>query len=239
MLKTLVGLLSIGLATAHMELSWPYPLRSKFDPQNNSSDIDYSMTAPLLADGVDAYPYRCKLIRNANPEFDSVGSNFPCKGYQKDTPFRATTEYTAGNTYNMTLAGSATHGGGSCQLSLSYDNGDTFHVIQSMEGGCPLTSTYDFKVPSDVPNGNALFAWTWFNLIGNREMYMNCVDVVVSGGSGSAQSFTSAYPKVFVANVNNGCSTVENKQTVFASPGKEVVYGQGVSSSLAPFPNCS
>ncbi|KAL1964506.1 hypothetical protein VTN77DRAFT_6932 [Rasamsonia byssochlamydoides] len=139
----------------------------------------------------------------------------------------------------MTLAGSATHGGGSCQLSLSYDNGATFHVIQSMEGGCPLTTTYNFTVPRDAANGHALFAWTWFNLIGNREMYMNCADVVISGGSGTAASFAAKYPEIFVANVGNGCSTVEDRQTVFANPGKQVVYGQGVTSSTPPFPQCS
>lgn len=54
--KTVLGLLSVGLATAHMEMSWPYPLRSKFDPNNNPSNIDYSMTSPLNADGWSARP---------------------------------------------------------------------------------------------------------------------------------------------------------------------------------------
>jgi hypothetical protein len=138
----------------------------------------------------------------------------------------------------MTLAGSATHGGGSCQLSLSYDNGATFYVIQSMEGGCPLTTTYDFTIPGDVADGNALFAWSWFNLIGNREMYMNCADVTLSGGAGSTSSFAAAYPKMFVANVNNGCTTIEQKETVFANPGSHVIYGSGVTSSSPVNPVC-
>lgn len=41
-----------GLSYGHMELSWPYPIHSKFDPANSgSSDIDYSMTEPLKGDG--------------------------------------------------------------------------------------------------------------------------------------------------------------------------------------------
>lgn len=48
-MKCVIGLMTIGLASAHMELSWPYPLRSKFDPQ--STTIDYSMTDPLKTDG--------------------------------------------------------------------------------------------------------------------------------------------------------------------------------------------
>jgi hypothetical protein len=30
--------------------------------------------------------------------------------------------------------------------------------------------TLDFVLPSDAPNGDALFSWTWFNFAGNREM---------------------------------------------------------------------
>lgn len=85
----------------------------------------------------------------------------------------------------MSLAGTSTHGGGSCQLSLSYDNGATFRVIKSMIGGCPLTTTYDFTIPSYTPAGNALLAWTWQNLEGNREYYMNCAEVSISSGSSS------------------------------------------------------
>lgn len=136
-------------ALTHMEMSWPLPLRSKFNPDNDSNDIDYSMTSPLNADG----------------------SNFPCKGYQNDAAIETTAVYTAGSTYNMTLAGSATHGGGSCQISLSYDNAATFRVIKSMIGGCPLVSTYDFTIPSSAPGGEALLAWTWQNEEGNREFY--------------------------------------------------------------------
>jgi hypothetical protein len=43
-------------AAAHMEMSWPYPLRSRFDPKADASLIDYSMTNPLLADGTHSSP---------------------------------------------------------------------------------------------------------------------------------------------------------------------------------------
>lgn len=137
----------------HMEMSWPYALHSKYDPQNTYKNIDYSNTSPLVSDG----------------------SNYPCKGYQNDRPIRTVVTYTAGSTYNMTLAGSATHGGGSCQISLSYDNGATFRVIKSMIGGCPLKSTYDFTIPSYAPAGDALLAWSWQNEIGNREYYVRTI----------------------------------------------------------------
>ena len=101
---------------------------------------DYSITNPLKPDG----------------------SDFTCKHYQyNDTNPQAydiKATYQSGNTYNITLAGGATHSGGSCQISISYDNGATFKVLQSIIGGCPLAYTYDFTVPSFAPSSDsALF----------------------------------------------------------------------------------
>ena len=210
------SILSLAPQTlAHMEMSWPYPLHSKFDPANSYTVIDYSMTAPLFADG----------------------SNFPCKGYQNDRPIVDKVTYQAGQTYNMTLAGSATHGGGSCQLSLSYDNGATFRVIKSMIGGCPLTSEYDFTIPSYAPDGNALFAWTWQNLQGNREYYMNCAEVDITGSTASKRDDTSFDDLPFIWKANlpgiNTCATVENVLPIYPHPGPDVLYGTGASSSSA------
>ena len=208
-------------ALCHMEMSWPYPLHSKYNPANNYENVDYSMTSPLNADG----------------------SNFPCKGYQNDRPIDTVITYTAGSTYNMSLAGSATHGGGSCQLSLSYDNGATFRVIKSMIGGCPLASTYDFTIPSYAPSGNALLAWTWQNLEGNREFYMNCAEVNIIDSSSSSKSRRNrrrqAYstfdslPYIWKANIPdvNDCTTTEEVNVVYPDPGPDVVYGDGLSSS--------
>lgn len=139
----------------------------------------------------------------------------------------------------MTLSSGATHKGGSCQLSLSYDNGGSFQVIKSMMGGCPLTSSYSFNIPSDAPSGKALFAWTWFNLEGNREMYMNCAMVEISGGATKSDTSTFASrPNIFTANIGNGCATVENKHTIFAEPGDDVIYDDGLSASDPVFPSC-
>lgn len=201
----------------HMEMSWPYPLHSKYNKANSYDAIDYSMTSPLNADG----------------------SNFPCKGYQNDRPVQNTITYAAGSTYNMTLAGTATHNGGSCQISLSYDNGATFRVIKSMIGACPLTDTYDFTIPSYAPNGDALLAWTWQNNEGNREYYMNCAQVnVVSDASRRRrrrQTFNTfdSLPFIWKANLEgvNDCATIEGTDPVYPNPGPDVLYGGDMSSS--------
>lgn len=131
------------LITAHMAMAEPPALRYKTNPHKTQEDYDYS--SPL----------------------SPTGSNFPCKGYHKDlgtpgaTPVR---EYSAGGTYQLILAGSATHAGGSCQLSLSYDGGSSWEVFKSFIGGCVnpdpgSDQTFSFTIPPGAADGEALFAW--------------------------------------------------------------------------------
>lgn len=171
------------------------------------------------------------------------GSDYPCKGYNRDAPLRAVATYEAGSSYNMSIVGGAPHMGGSCQLSLSYDNGATFKVIKSMIGGCPLANDYTFTIPDSAPTGTPLFAWTWFNDVGNREMYMNCAAVNVIGKSayssdGLSSSGMDSLPNIYLANIGSksSCRTVEDKPVVFPDPGLDVVYGGGMSAHSPPSP---
>lgn len=204
-------------ANAHMEMSYPPPFRSKSNP--HATEIEYSMTSPLNADG----------------------SNYPCKGFLSDlnTPGGAVTaEWTAGQDYHFTLQGGANHAGGSCQASLSYDGGKTFTVIQSIVGNCPSTvapTDYPITVPGDAPSGDAIFAWTWFNNLGNREMYMNCAHIKINGGSGG--SGFSSRPTIFEANIGNGCSTLEGSDVEFPNPGPDLINQSG--KTAAPLGNCA
>ncbi|KAF7528123.1 hypothetical protein PCG10_001410 [Penicillium crustosum] len=154
----LSGLLA-STVSAHMQLSKPYPIRSPLN-KDAKGEKDYSYTNPL----------------------STSGSDYPCKGYANDD-FEAVDTWAPGSSQEMTLEGSAVHDGGSCQLALTYDQGKTFKVIESIEGDCPIAKKYQFDVPSDAPSGNALFAWTWFNKVGNREMYMNCAMITIGGSS--------------------------------------------------------
>ncbi|CAK7219398.1 hypothetical protein SBRCBS47491_003830 [Sporothrix bragantina] len=217
-----------------MEMSWPPPFRSKYNPYSLPSAIDYTMTAPLLADG----------------------SNFPCKHYQTadmGTPQgRSTATFAAGQAANLTVTGGAPHGGGSCQVSVSYDRGQSFTVVQSIEGGCPAnvgSNTINFAIPYDAPQGEALLAWSWFNNLGNREMYMNCAPVTISGSASKKRDETeteekslmkraahtplNSRPKLFVANVGNGCTTVDSRDVKFPQPGPDVNV-QSAQGAVAP-----
>lgn len=138
MVLVAVSLLTV-YARAHMEMSYPFPINSQLNPAVPEVLKDYSYTSPLLADG----------------------SNYPSKGYPlESSSYNTTATFAAGGAYNMSIAGTTDRGdGGSCKLSLSYDNGETFKVIESMIGGCHITTTYNFIVPSYAPSSSsALFA---------------------------------------------------------------------------------
>ncbi|KHN97464.1 uncharacterized protein MAM_04479 [Metarhizium album ARSEF 1941] len=207
-----------GLAAAHVQMTSPPPFRSAYN--NHTTSVDYNMNSPLA----------------------SSGSDYPCKGYHKllDTPQGASVAtWTAGQNYSMSVEGSATHNGGSCQLSLSYDGGSSWTAFHSFIGGCPLMKTWKFNLPADTPAGEALFAWSWFNQIGNREMYMNCAHITVQPRRQrqAAPVAWASRPKMFVANVNNGCATVEMADVLFPSPGPDV---DNVSDNTAsPVGTCS
>ncbi|UKZ72447.1 hypothetical protein TrVFT333_000076 [Trichoderma virens FT-333] len=90
-----------------------------------------------------------------------------------------------------------------------------------------------------------MFAWTWFNNIGNREMYMNCAAVTIVNGKkrSSFASFTTL-PDAFVANIGNDICTYPGKDVEFPHPGMEVERnsqgtsppGQGDCSGSHPAP---
>lgn len=221
----LVAVLGATAANAHMLMSQPVPYGK--DSLNNS---------PLAADGGD----------------------FPCK-LRGDT-YSVSTENTmeSGSRQQLHLQGQATHGGGSCQISLTEDRApsksSTWKVIQSIEGGCPANvdgnmggdasaadpTYFNFTIPEDFAAGKYTLAWTWFNRIGNREMYMNCAPITITKSSSAKRSpevpvvekRTANYPPMFVANVN-GCTTKEGIDIRFPQPGSAIEYN-GQPANLAP-----
>jgi hypothetical protein len=115
-----------------------------------------------------------------NSPLAADGSDFPCK--QRTGVYAAegaSNTLALGSTQKLAFVGSAVHGGGSCQISITYDTAPTkssvFKVIHSIEGGCPMKGvtgnngddanqvdpdTYTFPVPSSLPTGTATLAWT-------------------------------------------------------------------------------
>lgn len=183
---------------------------------------------------------------NQGPLSDS-GSDYPCLA----NSFSGTAMQVAkGSQAQVSLKGSAVHGGGSCQISITYDATPTkaskFTVIKSFQGGCPISAAGNlpanpenklpglpYVIPDDAPAGKAILAWTWFNKIGNREMYMRCAPITITGSAGDKAKF-GARPEILKANIGNGCSTKEGTEINFPNPGDAVV-GTGSGS---PVGNC-
>lgn len=142
-------------ALAHMAMMVPPPRRSPNHPGYRGGDIDYDITAPL-----------------------GDRAKFPCRGAPAG-PLAKT--YAAGSAIAVRMGGSAVHGGGHCQFALTYDMVN-FVVLKTVMGNC-LTASLDYAVPipKDAPAGNVTLAWTWFNRVGNREIYMNCADIAITG----------------------------------------------------------
>ena len=180
-------------------------------------------------------PYGAASL-NTNP-LETSGTDWPCK--QRDGVYDVTqwNIMPINSQQTIQFQGQATHGGGSCQISLTRDTPPTkdsvFKVIKSIEGGCPSTNpgnvgtdpfgygadTFNFTIPDAISPANYTLAWTWFNKIGNREMYMNCAPVTVTASTtkrrrgrstrtlGQRADGMDSLPDMFRANSGNGCSS--------------------------------
>ncbi|KAJ2774128.1 hypothetical protein IWQ57_000967, partial [Coemansia nantahalensis] len=187
-----------GLATmlvavqAHNSMTFPCPRYSSKGtncPQVPAGEqLDYDINSPISkADDPNPKP----LCKHTTP--------WP-------TP---AAKWTAGQSVTVTFVPQGiAHSGGHCEFSVSYDGGKTFVVIhqelqycffgQKPAGGSNAgkIDSYTFDLPKDLPSSDkAIFAWSWVNASGNREFYMNCADISISGTS---KSFTGK--KMTIAN---------------------------------------
>ena len=175
------------------------------------------------------------------------GSDFPCKLNGDPSTFYTgeTNTMAIGDPQTLSFTGSAVHGGGSCQVSLTTDLQPTkdskFMVIKSIEGGCPASvagnlpadpngsgaSTFQYTIPDGISPGQYTIAWSWVNKIGNREFYMNCGRAEITAAKKKryapaakvSKRQATSFPEMFVANVGNGCTTPEDFDYNYPNPG--------------------
>ena len=166
--------LLVTTTLAHMQLNSPAPFGAANNP-HRTDPADERLT----------FPYNCCGRK----------TEWPCGGYLRllGTPQgAATASWPAGSQQFWNMSGIGNHYGGSCQVGFSIDQGKTFQVAKSYEGNCPHRhgsntasgQNFDFHVPADLPTGDVVFAWTWFNR--EAEFNMNCAAVSITGGSPAA-----------------------------------------------------
>ncbi|KAL2015879.1 hypothetical protein VTK56DRAFT_4676 [Thermocarpiscus australiensis] len=104
--------------------------------------------------------------------------------------------------------------------------------------GIDCIRQFMIPLPNFLKNGPATFAWTWFNKLGNREMYMNCAPVTITSGTGDQKQIDSL-PDIFIANYFDdpelpSCVTGTSADKIvlnFPNPGK---YGRVLQPPLEP-----
>ncbi|POS75488.1 hypothetical protein DHEL01_v206116 [Diaporthe helianthi] len=201
-----------------------------------------------------ATPVRATSPAATNGPLEGDGSNYPCQLKSGETLAGESTSMELGSQQPLNFIGQSVHGGGSCQISITYDANPTkdsvWKTVTSIEGGCPAQNAegnlgddtsatalvpydYNFTLPDNIPSGKAVLAWTWFNKIGNREMYMNCALVELTGSSSGDKSNYDKLPDMFKANIGNGCTTADKKDVTFPDPGTNVQRLNGATSEFA------
>ena len=197
--------------------------------------------ASICAYAVDAHMIMASPVPFGKPDNGPITqAQWPCK---KNLGYTVTTmnAMSVGKEQTLSFSGSAVHGGGSCQLSVTTDTEPTessvWKVIQSIEGGCPGVDgpeEFKFTLPDSIPNGKGTFAWTWFaKLSGGPEMYMNCAPIEVTGGASDTSKF-DALPDMLVANLPEVTECKQEPSTVLKIPNPgSVLTGTDISGAKA------
>ncbi|KAJ1977519.1 hypothetical protein H4R34_003547, partial [Dimargaris verticillata] len=125
-----------------------------------------------------------EVDHNTNAPISTYGRSDPmplCRGAPKKGSVKT---YSAGEQVVMKFNRGATHKGGHCKFSLSVDD-KVFVAIYTVLNECFIDSqgtSIKIQIPEDAPTlKGATLAWTWVNAEGNREFYMNCIDVDIDG----------------------------------------------------------
>ncbi|KAI7217734.1 hypothetical protein KC333_g4050 [Hortaea werneckii] len=177
-------------------------------------------------------------------------SDFPCKQRPGVYDITAMNNVQVGKPNLISWEGSASHGGGTCQLAITTDleptANTTFKLIQTYEGNCPVVSSngntgtddYTWSLPEGTPNGRLTFAWLWYNRIGNRELYMNCAPLDVTGGSDDTE-FYDSLPNAYIVNMpTSECQVPETTNAEIPYPGQYLLKNPDASFAAASGPSC-
>lgn len=187
MYTNIISVLALaGAAQAHMSMYYPAPLGGAPAINKQSTELDPEFNFPLGCCGPDGGDSRPSpgICRGHLDKFDTEDATVTWQPGQ-DAYFQLTNY-----DYDPAAPG-GTHYGGSCQVGFSTDKGKTWKMAASYHGACPHATedgspeaqTFDFKVPTGMPEGDAIFGWVWLNR--EHESFMNCAKVHIGSGSGA------------------------------------------------------
>jgi hypothetical protein len=105
-----------------------------------------------------------------------------CKGFVVDNE-KVTRK--PGENIQVTLEGSATHGGGGCQFGIARDQNGPYKLLMTTDVSCPIVKDWTVPIPSDAPScKDCIFAWGWVPKDSeNPEYYMNCARITIDNGN--------------------------------------------------------
>jgi hypothetical protein len=176
----------VGTTRAHMSLWYPPPLGGAQGANPLTTQVDDELNFPIGccdSEGAPTLPSPGDCRGHLDLLDTTEGTPQVTWEPGQDTYFQLS-DYT----YTTGAPGS-THYGGSCQIGFSVDKGQTWKVAASYHGNCPhrqqdSLQTFQFRVPSNLPSGPAVFAWIWLNR--EHESFMNCASVQIGSSSGNS-----------------------------------------------------
>ncbi|RKP35676.1 hypothetical protein BJ085DRAFT_13303, partial [Dimargaris cristalligena] len=131
--------------------------------------------------------------KTGTPDYDSASpiasfgvASMPLCRYPKG---QTVSTFKAGETVKLEMKYNAPHKGGHCEVSISLDDKD-FVSIRTKTMTCMVDVeglSLSAVIPANAPTlPKATMAWTWINAEGNREFYMNCIDISIEGVAGGS-----------------------------------------------------
>ena len=96
----------------------------------------------------------------SQPPLEESGANFPCTVNSFGKSDGEGPTLNPGQGAEIMLKGTAVHGGGSCQISITYDQppnkNSVWKVMKSFQGACPIEAAGNLPAPAAGPLTNSL-----------------------------------------------------------------------------------
>ncbi|KAK3315782.1 hypothetical protein B0H66DRAFT_604099 [Apodospora peruviana] len=199
-----------------------------------SASLSFSIAAAHMR-MVEPVPYTLPNLTEYLSPLLRGGSNFPCKAvdYQAG-PMPNTMQL--GSMQNLMFIGKESHGGGSCQISITYDfppqitrasgrssspskvaaQSAAAKTVGNTANGDPWPDVYVFKIPTNIATGNAtLVSGDNPGPVLHQKRFENGKIT-----SNSQLDAFAALPDMFIANIGKSCRTPYGVDVLFPKSGK-------------------